>query len=230
MNVSAPLRYIITIIQVLAIICTVHATPVTSNLSPNPLTLSNGLDAPTVPKCNRLPHWIPKTIRHRDCLQALELFRMAEGAKSGTQRFEFLARGAQKTSYLLPLFTPRVYNVSTCTIAIAMLASIPPRFLPPAARQGKVWPRTDIETLDELRNATALVVRECVLYAPPRGIHPLAGWVPRGRLDGAIGVFVYESGSLMDRVVRGEQGVFSDATVAANQMLKAVPNVSISRN
>ncbi|KAL8653371.1 MAG: hypothetical protein Q9226_003874 [Calogaya cf. arnoldii] len=177
--------------------------------------MPNGLNAPPL-RCNRLPYWQPNTIRHGDCIQALELFRTAEGAKPGSQSFEFLTPGAHKVSTLLPLWTPRVYSAGTCTIAVVMLAGLPPNFLPPGAIL-KVWPPIDIETLDELRNAAANIVRTCVYIG---GGFPKAGWVPKGRLNGSIGVLLYETGSLMDRIVRNERGLYVDGV--ANQSVEAL--------
>lgn len=96
-----------------------------------------------------------------------------------------------------------------------MFAGLPPNFLPPGVYP-KVWPPIDIETLDELRNAAAEVERTCVYTG---GDNPRAGWVPRGRLTGSIGVLVYETGSLMDRIVRNEHGLYLDTV--ANQTLEA---------
>lgn len=201
---SKHLRCVLILIPLITIIRTVCATSLALSSNLKPLAMSDNVDTPSTPqnmkKCNRLPSWQPHTIRHSDCTRALELFRATEGAKSGSQRFEFHTPGAHKASTLLPLSTPRVYPAGTCTIAVVMLASLPPSFLPPGVYP-KVWPPIDIESLDELRNAAADVERTCVYMG---GDYPRAGWVPRGRLSGSIGVLIYETGSLMDRIVRNE--------------------------
>lgn len=205
------LRCILIVIPLITIIRTVCATSLALSFNLKPLAMPDNVNTPStlqeLKKCNRLPSWQPHTIRHSDCTRALELFRATEGAKSGSQRFEFHTPGAHKASTLLPLSTPRVYPAGTCTIAVVMLASLPPSFLPPGVYP-KFWPPIDIETLDELRNAAADVERTCVFMG---GDYPRAGWVPRGRLSGSIGVLIYETGSLMDRIVRNEQRLNVDA-------------------
>lgn len=194
-NIKHP-RYVLVVVQVLIIISAVFAKPLTPNSGP--LILPNGPNPIRRNRCNDWPSWVPNTIKHSDCLQALEILRRAEGQKSGTQRFEFIIPGAPRTTRFLPLTTPRVYSTDTCTVAILMLGGIPPGFLPPGVRPQQ-WPHTDVETLDVLKDAAAEVVRQCVAEgAGP----PLAGWIARGRLARSIGVFVFESGSLMDRMVR----------------------------
>ena len=214
-----PLQCLRIMAQLLAIMAVIQASPLAPKPNPSPTSWSNGLDAPTNPqgmeRCNRLPYWQPKTIRHADCIHALEIFRTVEGGKSGSQRFEFLIPGAQKVSTLLPLLTPRVYAAKTCAIAVVMLAGLPPNYLPPGAYP-RVWPPVDIETLDELRNAADDVVRTCVHLV---GEFPRTGWTLRGRLNRSIGVLIYETGSLMDRIVTDGRGLYLDA--AANQTVQA---------
>ncbi len=219
MVIPRQLQHLHVMAQLLIIVGLSHASPLGPESNLNPTIWPNSLDAPPNPqgmkRCNRLPYWQPNTIKHTDCIHALELFRTAEGAKSGSQRFEFLIPGAQKVSTLLPLSTPRVYYAGTCTIAVVMLAALPPNYLPPGAYP-RLWPPIDIETLDELRNAAADVERTCVQLG---GEYPKTGWTPRGRLNGSIGVLIYETGSLMDRIVRNERSLSLDA--ATNQTLQA---------
>ncbi|KAL8801013.1 MAG: hypothetical protein Q9182_004757 [Xanthomendoza sp. 2 TL-2023] len=208
-------RWILALVQVLVIIHTVFATPFTP--VPGSLLLPNGPNPPRVDKCNRSSLWISTKIQHEDCLAALELFRRQEGQKRGTQRFEFLSPGARKTSPLLPLATPRMYFAKTCSVAILMMRAIPPAFLPPGMTPQSSWPMNEVETLDVLKNAAAEVVRECVSWGKAGGF-PLAGWVARGQLGKGLGVFVFQTGSEMYKMVRnerawGDPGTFLDADV-----------------
>ncbi|KAL8680416.1 MAG: hypothetical protein Q9186_003376 [Xanthomendoza sp. 1 TL-2023] len=215
-------RWMLALIQVLVIIGTVVATPFTPN--PSPLLLPKGPNPPRVDKCNRSPLWISTKIKHEDCLQALEIFRRHEGQKPGSQRFEFLAPGARKTSTLLPLTTPRMYFANTCSIALLMMRAIPPAYLPPGVTP-QSWPLNEIETLDVLKNAATEVVRECVSWGQHGGF-PLAGWVARGQFKKGLGVFVFETGSAMYKMVKNERywrghGIFLDADADANRTLVA---------
>lgn len=57
----------------------------------------------------------------------------------------------------------------------------------------------DIASLDELREAAKQIVATCVQF---RGRRPLVGWQEMGRLSKAIGVFVWETRSPIDRALR----------------------------
>ena len=196
------LQYILTIIQFLVTV-SVHATPLrpplqpSVNLYPSRFNTSGQIGLPVCTQSNR---WIPHEVLYADCLLALDVLRRAEGAKSSTQPFEFLLPGAQKTTHLLPLLTPRKYTSKTCSITIVMLAIFPVQFLPPQAKK-KWYNPTDIATLDEITMAAGRIAERCI---KDNGETQAAGWEPVGREDQTIGVFVWESGSWMDRVYSNE--------------------------
>ena len=207
---GAQLLCILTIIKVL-FIHSVLSSPFSYTSQPSLRNL-------TPPNPNRIrtctsdPHWIERTVKYEDCLEALRLFRQAEGQKSGQQSFEFVAPGAQKISKLLPLFTPRIYTSKTCTVVVAMLATFPIRFLPPKA-QRNWYPPTDVATLNDLQGAAETIVEDCVLS---NGRGQVVGWSPQGHFSQAIAVTVWESGSFMDRLIHGRAylALNSSATVA----------------
>ncbi|KAL8760135.1 MAG: hypothetical protein Q9199_000272 [Rusavskia elegans] len=149
--------------------------------------------------CIASPDWVVSSHIHpSDCLEALDIFRRAESQKDGSQRFEFLARGAHPASELLTMTTPRKYHFRSCTVAVAMFASIPPWFLEPTMERRRFAPN-DIASLDELREAAKQIVATCVQF---RGRRPLVGWQEMGRLSKAIGVFVWETRSPIDGALR----------------------------
>ena len=158
---------------------------------------------PSVKPCVASPDWVVSShLNPSHCIEALELFRRAEILKDGSQRLEFFAPGGHPASRLLARTTPRKYSFSSCTIGIAMFASVPPWLLPPTIERRRFAP-TDVASFDELYEAARQIVTTCVQY---RGRKPLAGWQEMGRLGRAIGVFVWESGSPIDRIFRPWNG------------------------
>ena len=192
------LQYILIIIQFLVAI-SVYGTPLGPPLHPSSVNLYparfNTSGQNGFPVCTQLNHWVPHEVLYADCLLALDLMRRAEGAKSSTQRFEFMVPGAPKTTHLLPLLTPRKYTAKTCSITVDMLAMFHIRFLPPEAKR-KWYSPTDVATLDEVKMAAERIAERCI---KDNGKTQAAGWEPVGQEDRAIGVFIWESGSWMDR-------------------------------
>ncbi|KAL8685692.1 MAG: hypothetical protein Q9218_007598 [Villophora microphyllina] len=180
----------------------------------NPIDPATHLTMPNKPPwndCVRLGTWQQSLIKYNDCLLALELFRQAEAQKVGSQRFEFHVPNARLRSGLLPQVTPRGYTSRTCTIIVAMLSTIPRTMLPPGIVR-KPYPQSDAATYDELRGAAREIVQDCVKGGIPR---PLAGWQTKGHWDGAIGVWVWQTGSDMDRMIR--QVIPSMLSLEANE-------------
>ncbi|KAL8853764.1 MAG: hypothetical protein Q9221_001407 [Calogaya cf. arnoldii] len=156
-----------------------------------------GLPGPKA--CVASPDWVVSShLRPSDCVEALDIFRRVESQKDGSQNFEFSARGAHPVSGLQIQRTPRNYQFRSCTITVAMFGSIPPWFLEPEM-EGKRFASHDIASLDELRGAAKQIVTTCVQF---RGRRPLVGWQEMGRLSKAIGVFVWETGSPIDRALQ----------------------------
>ena len=146
--------------------------------------------------CVQSPSWLPGFVDYYDCLDALNVFHRAEGGKPGSQRFEFIASGAQQKSGLLPLTTPRLYSAGTCTIVAALLTDVPAKdrpikWIPPES--------SDVATLDELQTAAKSIVDDCVLH---RRRWPAAGWQVVGHWSGNLAVFLWETGCDMDVEIR----------------------------
>ncbi|KAL8790647.1 MAG: hypothetical protein Q9213_000495 [Squamulea squamosa] len=178
------LQYFLTFF--LLFISTIQGTPT------GPRALS-----PEIQPCVASPDWVVSShLNPSDCVEAIRMFRRAEYQKDGSQRFEFLAPGAHPISDLRALTTPRKHRFKSCTVAVAMFASIPPWLLPPTMERMKFAP-TDIVSLDQIRQAAEQIVTTCVEYRKP-----LVGWQELGRLSKAIGVFVWETGSPIDRAVK----------------------------
>lgn len=153
--------------------------------------------------CVALETWVTGRIEPADCYQALDLFRLAEGAKRGSQKFEFYGPGAKPARGLLTLATPRKYTAKTCTIMVGMLAWFPPDSLPPHVTR-QYFARTDVETLDRLQQAAREVVEDCVQWSKNK---PLAGWQPMGELRKDMGVFVWKTDSYLDLIFRPLNGL-----------------------
>ena len=166
----------------------IFATPFTPSLQPSLYNISS---LEHVSACTRSSQWVQTTIKPEDCIEALELFRRAEGQKSDQQRFEFLAPGAKQQTHLLPLQTPRKYYYRSCTVALVMMVTFRISNLPPNARR-KTYLRTEVDTLGDLKLAASEIVGQCV------NVNGIGGWKAMGRLDQALGVFLWESGSSMD--------------------------------
>ncbi|CAO1598908.1 MAG: hypothetical protein LQ349_001410 [Xanthoria aureola] len=150
--------------------------------------------------CVASPDWVVSShLRPSDCVQALDIFRRAESQKDDSQPSEFLARGARPASELLTLTTPRKYRFGSCTVVVAMFASIPPWFLDESTMERRRFAPNDVASLDELREAAKQIIATCVQLRERR---PLVGWQEMGRLSKAIGVFVWETGSPIDRALR----------------------------
>lgn len=176
---------------------TAHATP--PGFSPQP-PISNTTTRNRIETCTFQPNWVPNIVRYEDCVVALEIFRIAEATKSGTQRFEFVARNAPQTTTLLPLQTPRKYRHMTCTVAVAMLSTFPTSYIPPHEKR-QVFRPTDVATLNELQAAARNVVMDCVRNPRVRS-RPTVGWTPQGQvLNLGIAVAIWETGSLIDRLI-----------------------------
>ncbi|KAL8843701.1 MAG: hypothetical protein Q9205_002058 [Flavoplaca limonia] len=149
--------------------------------------------------CVASPDWVVSShIQPADCAEALDIFRRAEFPKGGSQPLEFIARGAHPATHLTTITTPRKYRFRTCTVAVAMFASIPPWLMPPTMERRR-FALNDVASFDGLRQAAKQIITDCVQF---RGRRPLVGWQEMGRLSKAIGVFVWETGSPVDRALR----------------------------
>ncbi|KAI4193132.1 MAG: hypothetical protein LQ350_008458 [Teloschistes chrysophthalmus] len=187
-------------IHILLSIHTISALP----SPPNPP--SSDLTLPTRPpwsSCVDLPTWQQTHLDPADCFRALQLFRQQESEKVQTQRFEFISPGARARTGLLPLTTPRRYSIGTCTITLALLGSVPRPLLPPGTHTRGRWPGSDVATFEELVDAARGIYQECVTdLGRVRPSGPLAGWHTKGHVDGVLGVFVWQTGSRMDKTMR----------------------------
>lgn len=147
--------------------------------------------------------WQQTQIEPADCFRAIQLFHQQESQKVQTQRFEFISSGARGRTGLLPITTPRRYSVGTCTITLALLASIPRPLLPPGTQSRRHFPTSDVATFEELVAAAQGIYKECITVdgrLRPNG--PLAGWHTKGHVEGVLGVFMWQTGSRMDVTMR----------------------------
>ncbi|KAL8760664.1 MAG: hypothetical protein Q9184_003162 [Pyrenodesmia sp. 2 TL-2023] len=187
----------------------VYASPFNTVLQPS-LVGAPGPNVRPLKTCVALKSWSIDRIEPSDCVGALETFRRAEGARHGSQKFEFYGTGAKPTPFgLLTLETPRKYTWNTCTITLGMLAGVPRGYLPPGLQFKQHFAPTDVATLDELRQSAREVVEDCVGWPPHK---PLAGWQPMGELSKDIGVFVWKTGSFMDHLVRVQEDLAFDGS------------------
>ncbi|KAL8661981.1 MAG: hypothetical protein Q9202_005107 [Teloschistes flavicans] len=189
---------IVTSIHIL-LIHIISAHPATSDPA-------SGLTLPTRPPwsgCVDQQTWQQTHIDLTHCLEALELFRQTEFQKVQTQNFEFISPGARGRTGLLPISTPRRYTVGTCTITVALLGSIPRPLLPAGTHSRSRFPPTDVATFEELRAAGRGIYDECITDAgmlKPSGSS--AGWQTKGHVSGALGVFMWQTGSRMDKTIK----------------------------
>ncbi|KAL8998791.1 MAG: hypothetical protein Q9169_002241 [Polycauliona sp. 2 TL-2023] len=147
--------------------------------------------------CVASPDWVVSShLRPSDCVQALDMLRRAE-QKDSSRPLEFIARGAYPATKHMTLPTPREYQFRSCTITVAMFASIPPWFMPPTMERRR-FASSDVASLGEVYRAAEQIVTDCV---QSRGRRPIVGWQEMGRLSKAIGVFVWETGSPVDRAL-----------------------------
>ncbi|KAL8939161.1 MAG: hypothetical protein Q9216_003515 [Gyalolechia sp. 2 TL-2023] len=173
-----------------------YASPLT--LTSHNLTASN-----RVVTCTDSQRWIPHGVMPfpHNCYDALEHMRQIEGNKRADQRFEFLARDARQITRLLPLWTPRIYTVRTCTIAVTMLSSYKPWDLPPEtppeSRRGP-YPTSETATLAELIAGAQAVVTSCVEQKGQ------GGWDAEGWSRQGIAVTAWQTRSPIDRLVHAQ--------------------------
>ncbi|KAL8918838.1 MAG: hypothetical protein Q9208_007095 [Pyrenodesmia sp. 3 TL-2023] len=192
----------------LLMVTIVYASSFNTALQPSLVGVPGGPSPRPLKTCVTLKSWSIDRIEASDCGAALEMFRRAEAAKPGSQRFELYGAGAKPGALgLLTLDTPRKYTWNTCTITLGMLAGVPRGYLPPGLQFKQHFAPNDVATLDELRQAAREVIEDCVKWVPHK---PLAGWQPMGELSKDIGVFVWKTGSFMDHLVRVQEDLAFD--------------------
>ena len=126
----------------------------------------------------------------------------------GTTLFEFLAANitpALPSRFAQP--TPRKYTYKSCTVAVVMLADLPPGLpglpLPPTR-----WPRSDLCDYVSIENAGLNVRDACLSIVEEEGaggrglrfVNP-TGYNLAG-VHGAIGVFLWDTDSVLNRAVK----------------------------
>ena len=156
--------------------------------------VSNTSSQNTARACVHSSRWVQERIQFGDCFTALGIFRSTESDKSSTRPFVFVAPGARSLTPNLSLATPRKYYYGVCVIVVAMLASYPIEYLPPAVEH-TTFPTSDIATMGDLQAAAQSIVAICT----SRGF---GGWVAQGRphVEG-IAVSVWEIGSFIDTLI-----------------------------
>ena len=154
----------------------------------------NVSSSPLKPRCTDSREWIGGGYNAEDCASALRLLFWTEVRSRPLEPFEFLAAGDIPTSRHSVVVTPKRYTRGTCTVAIVMLEFF--------ARAGLVLPdqtpyilspKSDVATWQSLWGAATRIRARC-------GEANVMGWDARGN-EGGIGLFVWATGSGMDKSV-----------------------------
>ncbi|KAL8769291.1 MAG: hypothetical protein Q9209_004673 [Squamulea sp. 1 TL-2023] len=141
--------------------------------------------------------WMNPKLELNECVTAVRLWSL-QVEQLGKKPFEFLAQDTPGKTRLTWQYTPVKFAYQSCTLAIVMPHDLDPSDLdlPPDSR----FPGTDIASFFDLKLAAKAVLTECV---KAKG-RPKGGWWSIGG-DGAVGLFIWATGSEMDEKVHGFQ-------------------------
>lgn len=149
--------------------------------------------------CTDHPYWIGNGLNRDDCDAAVNSFFYAEVSIYRHERFEFIAPFALPRTPLYGFHLPIRFRVATCVLVVASLSLFPAGSLPDGGE--RLFPSSDVASYWDLMHGAGSVKVHCVLSERK------AGWAGEGRED-ALGVFLWGTGSLMDRAFGGvESGV-----------------------
>ncbi|KAM0804905.1 hypothetical protein BDR22DRAFT_832637 [Usnea florida] len=178
------------------------------------LTLANTTVPPEYSiECVTSDAWVTRNFIAGDCFTALAILEDWEVSRHGAKIFEFLA--ASITPPYPSLFaerTPRKYMYKSCTVTIALLADVPPGLVPhlpePPLPQG--WRKSELCDYASIERAGLNIRDGCLSVVEDRGggagglgfVNP-AGYKVLG-MAGAMGIFLWDSNSVIDGLVRGE--------------------------
>ena len=151
---------------------------------------------PTRTHCLEDDTWMLPKLDGEECVNAVERLYYTDVLRHEKRQFEFLAANTSPSSRILAsAYTPRRYTIGRCTVAVVMLVDFPDSQLLPGQPPGPHPPRAKT-SFEQLWGAAGRIVLACIR---PEGF---AGWEVVGRQN-AIGVFVWSTGSEIDRAVGG---------------------------
>ena len=178
-------------IVALAIVQIAAANPLKPTYQPKKFNLSSSA------QCVHSPLWVGKGILYRDCMEALAFFDRHEANKNPYQLYEFLTRGTKEHYDYPAIPSPSKYVYGTCAIVITTLSSFPAAILPPGAAELVPYPPSDVETFAFFRDSLVDITSACIRYH----LGLSGGWLPAGRKNQALGIFIWSTSSFMNRFI-----------------------------
>ena len=157
-------------------------------------TSSNSLKAVQLnERCTDAPEWMGEGYDAENCASALRLLFFTEVRQHSIFTYEFLSQGVPATTHAV-VRTPRRYVRGNCTVAIVMLDFFTGAGmrLPDQPQEFQV-PQSDLSTWQGLW-VLMTIIQERV------GEYCAMGW-SRAGIYGGIGLFMWGTGSGMDRSV-----------------------------
>ena len=160
-----------------------HLSNQNGSLSSNPLR----------ERCTISPEWIGEGYDAENCASALRLLFFTKVRQHPIDIYEFRSRGDPVTMHAV-VRPPLRYVQGRCTVAIVMLDFFARAGIRlPDQPQGLVVPESDLTTWQGLWGSMTRIQSRC-------GEESAMGW-QRAGVDGAIGLFMWGTGSGMDRSV-----------------------------
>ena len=155
---------------------------------------SNSLkDLALMERCTDAPAWIGEGYNAENCASALRLLFFTEVRQHPTGTYEFLSQGVPVTTRPV-VRTPRRYVEGECTVAIVMLDFFARAGIRlPDQPQEFLVPQSDLSTWHGLWGWMTRIQAKC-------GVESAMGW-QRAGFDGGIGLFIWGTGSGMDKSV-----------------------------
>ncbi|CAD6594130.1 MAG: hypothetical protein ASARMPRED_008676 [Alectoria sarmentosa] len=170
-------------------------------------------------QCINSADWATTTFMAYDCYTALALFEDYEVYRHATTIFEFVAANIVPAYPQFAQTTPRKYTYRSCTLAIVMLADLPSE---PPGLPARRWPQTDLGDYVGIENAGLNVRDGCLSIVLGEGgaaggeeereqggrvgfVNP-TGYDTAG-VNGAIGVFLWDTDSVINRAVQEKWSV-----------------------
>lgn len=177
-----------------------------------PLTTTAAVSLPpsNAPRthCTSSETWIRPPFSIFECLEAVDRLYYQRVAHHADSPFQFLSPDQTSPHYPhLPVAsTPQKFTVASCTVAIVMLRSFAPGALPgqPTPPGGHEYSPWEVGRYSEVWEATKRIVLGCVRPQEQ------GGWEAVGE-GGNLGVFVWSTGSVIDRGIHAAVGTLPAA-------------------
>ena len=184
----------------LAFLCPLTSSiPATSAIRPLVFVSNSSLYQPNIIRthCLASPSWtLPHYDTVHDCVDAIDRLYFTDSGRYKSRPFEFVAANTAPSSRSLDVqYTPRRYTIGSCTIAVVMLVDFPTSEPLPGEPPGRHPPR-DVATFEQVWESARRIYVGCI------HTENSAGWEVIGR-DEQTGVFIWSSGSEVDRAVGG---------------------------